>query len=54
MRNGNDARNDRAWRDLEWFIRSGHGNWQRRHERVEEVCWSAKETRTIFKNAGFD
>lgn len=54
MRNGNDARNDRAWCDLDWFIRSGRGNWQRRHERVEEVCWSAKEIRTIFKNAGFD
>jgi SAM-dependent methyltransferase len=54
MRNGNDARNDRAWCDLEWFIRSGRGNWQRRHERVEEVCWSAREIRIIFKNEGFD
>jgi SAM-dependent methyltransferase len=54
MRNGNDAANDRAWCDLEWFIRSGRGDWVRRRERVEEVCWSAKEIRTIFKNAGFD
>jgi SAM-dependent methyltransferase len=54
MRNGNDARNDRAWCDCEWFIRTGRGNWRRRHERVEEVCWSAPEIRTIFKNAGFD
>ena len=54
MRNGNDARNDRAWCDLEWFIRSGPGTWQRRHERVEEVCWSAKEIRAIFKSAGFN
>jgi SAM-dependent methyltransferase len=53
MRNGNDAPNDRAWCDLEWFILSKQGNWQRRHERVEEVCWSAKEIRTIFKSAGF-
>jgi SAM-dependent methyltransferase len=54
MRNGNDARNDRAWCDLEWFIRARRGHWKRRHERVEEVCWSAKEIRTFFKKAGFD
>jgi SAM-dependent methyltransferase len=53
MRNGNDAGNDRAWCDIEWFIRSGHGNWQRRSERVEEVCWSTREVRNIFRNAGF-
>jgi SAM-dependent methyltransferase len=54
MRNGNDARNDCAWCDLEWFIHSRRGNWQRRHERIEEVCWSAKEIRAIFKNEGFE
>jgi SAM-dependent methyltransferase len=54
MRNNNDARNDRAWCDLEWFICSGGGKWKRRHEHVEEVCWSAKEIRTILKKAGFD
>jgi SAM-dependent methyltransferase len=54
MRNANDARQDRAWCDIEWFIRTGPGIWQRRHEHVEEVCWSAREIRTIFKNAGFD
>jgi SAM-dependent methyltransferase len=54
MRNGNEARNNRAWCDIEWFIRSGRSNWQRRREHVEEVCWSAKEIRTIFKNARFD
>jgi SAM-dependent methyltransferase len=53
MRNSNDAAHDRAWCDLEWFIRSGRGNWIRRHERVEEVCWNVREIRTIFKNAGF-
>jgi SAM-dependent methyltransferase len=52
-RNGNDASNDRAWCDIEWFVHCGRGKWQRRHEHVEEVCWSAKEIRTIFKNAGF-
>ena len=54
MRNGNDARNDHAWCDLEWFIRSGRAGWRHRHERVDEVCWSAKEIRTILKDAGFD
>jgi SAM-dependent methyltransferase len=53
-RNVNDAFNDRAWCDIEWFIHSGRGHWQRRHEHVEEVCWNAKEMRTIFKSAGFD
>jgi SAM-dependent methyltransferase len=53
MRSGNDARNDRAWCDVEWFIRSGRDNWKRRREHVEEVCWSAKEIRAILKNAGF-
>jgi len=53
MRNGNDAAKDRAWCDLEWFIRSGRGSWKRRHERVEEVCWSANEIRTVFRKAGF-
>jgi SAM-dependent methyltransferase len=54
MRNGNDAPNDRAWCDCEWFIHEGRGKWSRRHERVEEVCWSAKEIRSILKDAGFD
>jgi len=54
MRNGNDARHDRAWCDLEFFIRSGRDRWQRRRERVEEVCWSPREIRTLFKNEGFD
>jgi SAM-dependent methyltransferase len=53
-RNGNDASNDRAWCDIEWFIHSGCGNWRRRHEHVEEVCWSAEEIRKISKNARFD
>jgi SAM-dependent methyltransferase len=54
MRNGNDARNDRAWCEVEWFIRDRRGNWQRRHEIVREVCWSAKEIRSVLKTAGFD
>lgn len=54
MRNGNDARKDRAWVDVEWFIREGRGIWRRRHEHVEEVCWSAKEIRGVLEKAGFD
>lgn len=53
-RNGNDARNDRAWTDVEWFIRGARGSWKRRRERVQEVCWSAREIRTILRKAGFD
>lgn len=52
MRNGNDARNDKAWCDVEWFIHSGRGRWCRRHERVQEVCWSGKEIRSVFGKAG--
>jgi SAM-dependent methyltransferase len=53
MRNAHDARNDRAWCDVEWFIHSGHGNWRRRREHVEEVCWSPREIRETFHRAGF-
>ena len=49
MRNGNDAKNDKAWSDVEWFIREGT-LWRRQQERVEEVCWSPAEMR----GAGFD
>ena len=54
MRNGNDACHDRAWCDAEWFIRSARNTWQRRRERVEEVCWSEREIRRCLKNAGFN
>jgi len=50
----NDARNDRAWANVEWFIRDKWGCWKRRHERVQEVCWSAREIRTVLKKAGFE
>jgi SAM-dependent methyltransferase len=53
MRNGNDRRTDRAWSDVEWFIRDG-SCWRRRHERVEEVCWSSDEIHRAFEEAGFD
>ncbi len=53
MRNGNDACNDRAWCDVEWFIRVAGRNWQRWREHVQEVCWSASEIRATLKDAGF-
>lgn len=52
MRNGNDHIHDRAWCDVEWFIREGKA-WQRRRERVEEVCWSDHEIRSSLRDAGF-
>jgi hypothetical protein len=53
-RNENDARNDRVWTNVEWFIREKRGCWKRRHEQVQEVRWSARAIRTVLKNAGFD
>ena len=53
MRNGNDYQHDRAWCELEWFIREGN-LWRRRYERVDEVCWSSGEIRLTLQEAGFD
>lgn len=53
MRNGHSRESDRAWSDVEWFVRNGR-LWQQYHERVEEVCWDANEIRFTLKEAGFD
>ena len=53
MRNGHNRKADRAWSDIEWFIRDG-SCWRRRHERVDEVCWDCDEIRRIFQEIGFD
>jgi len=53
MRNGSDPANDRAWSDVEWFVREGK-LWRRHTERVEEVCWSEGEMREALAEAGFD
>lgn len=53
MRNGHNRQADRAWSDIEWFIRDG-SCWRRRHERVEEVCWRADEIRKTLEKTGFD
>jgi SAM-dependent methyltransferase len=52
MRNGNDYLHDRAWSDIEWFIREG-ALWRRRRERVDEVCWTPAEIRAALRDAGF-
>ena len=53
MCNGHSREADRAWSDVEWFVR--HGKlWRRYHERVEEVCWDADEIRLTLQETGFD
>jgi SAM-dependent methyltransferase len=53
MRNGHNRQADRAWSDVEWFVRDGRC-WRRHHERVEEVCWNSNEIHRIFRETGFD
>jgi SAM-dependent methyltransferase len=53
MRNGHDAGGQKAWSDVEWFVRDRRG-WTRHTERVEEVCWTAAEVRDALYAAGFD
>ncbi|HUI57110.1 MAG TPA: class I SAM-dependent methyltransferase [Bryobacteraceae bacterium] len=53
MRNAHNREADRAWSDVEWFIRDGM-RWRRRHERVEEVCWNDDEIRRVLRDAGFN
>ena len=52
MRGGYDRANEKAFADVEWFIRDGPC-WRRRHERVEEVCWTPAEIRAALREAGF-
>jgi SAM-dependent methyltransferase len=52
-RGGSDPRHDRAWADIELFIRDGR-RWRRLRERVEEVCWTPAEVRGFLRQAGFD
>jgi SAM-dependent methyltransferase len=52
LHGGYDRGRDRAWSDVEWFIREGRV-WRRYHEHVEEVCWTASEIRGTLREAGF-
>src|SRR5438093_2741874 len=47
-----DAKRDRGWLDLEWFVREGRG-WRRYHERIEDTWWSDREIRAALRQAGF-
>ena len=53
MRGGHTPGTDRAWTDVEWFVREGR-SWKRYHEHIEEVCWTAAEMRQALAAAGFD
>ncbi len=53
MRNAHNPHADKAWSDIEWFIRDGI-YWRRHHERVDEVCWDADQIRRVFRDTGFD
>lgn len=44
---------DRAWTNVDWFLRDKTNRWRRHREYVEEVCWSDREIRTALKEAGF-
>lgn len=52
-RGGSDPRHDRAWADIDLFIREGR-RWRRLHDRVDEVCWTPAEIRGYLRQAGFD
>ncbi len=51
-RGGFNPRRDKAWLDLEWFIRRGAA-WRRHRERIEDTCWSDAEIRWALRRAGF-
>lgn len=53
MRAGQDCMHDRAWTDVEWFIRE-RTLWRWHHERIEEVCWNPTEIRGALAAAGFE
>jgi SAM-dependent methyltransferase len=53
MNGGYDRVQDRGWTNIEWFLREGR-YWRRRHERVEQVSWTATEIRGALRQAGFD
>jgi SAM-dependent methyltransferase len=44
---------NRAKIDVEWFIRTGK-IWERHHEHVEEIFWTAAEIHAALSAAGFD
>jgi SAM-dependent methyltransferase len=53
MHGGYDRAREKGWTDVEWFIRQRRC-WIRRHERVEQVCWTPADIRVTLREAGFD
>lgn len=53
LHGGCNSSGDRAYTDCEWFIREGNC-WRRRHERIEEVCWTGTEIRAALREGGFE
>jgi SAM-dependent methyltransferase len=53
MHGGHERGTDKAWTNVEWFIRQGK-LWRRHHEYVEEICWTRAEIRDALMRAGFD
>lgn len=53
MRSSHSADALKAWSDIDLFVRQGT-SWQRRRERIEEVCWTRDEIRHTLLMAGFD
>jgi SAM-dependent methyltransferase len=53
LQGGYDQAQDRGWINAEWFFPEGR-LWRRRHERIEQVCWSSVEVRKALREAGFD
>lgn len=53
MYGGYDARRDRGWTNIEWFLQDGRC-WRRRRERIEQVAWTGAEMKDTLSKAGFD
>lgn len=53
MRSGHSHQERQAWTNIEIFARASGKCWERRSERVEEVCWDAAEIYRAFTDAGF-
>jgi SAM-dependent methyltransferase len=53
MHGGHKPGTDKAWSDVEWFVREGKC-WKRHHEHIEEVCWTGGEIREALSSADFD
>jgi len=51
-RGGCDARRERAWLDLDWFIPE-KGLWRRHRERIQDTWWNDGEVRAALRRAGF-